>query len=55
MDLVYTGKKMSLKEEDEAEKLMMKAPKLNGEQLNETEKQKLIDELGEFKGYAAEL
>ena len=46
---------MSLKEEDEADTLMSKATKLNWEQLNETEKQKLIDELGEFKGYAAEL
>ena len=55
LDLVYTGKKMSLKEEDEAEALMMKTPKLNGEQLNTTEEKKLSDELDEFRGYAEEL
>ena len=55
LDLVYTGKKMSLKEVDEAETLMMKTPKLNGEQLNTTEEKKLIAELGEFKAYAVEL
>ena len=46
---------MSLKEEDEADTFMSKTTKLNREQLNETEKQKLRDELSEFKDYDAEL